>query len=126
MGLKYIKGLAVLAKDSFIEVNMTSKGRYNLKSSIEAYYSLLDLYDETMQNVSDKGVIGCGFAPGRFEHQYEAITFYYKGVEVIYIFPWEKSKKNKTHSFIDTKYGYLFDDFYEYVKFRYAKENFDK
>ena len=84
------------------------------------YNNILCLYEDKMKDISESSFTS--FAPGKIEYMATAVTFYYKGTEVIYIFPWRR--KNVTY--IDTKYGYCFNNFYEYVKYRYAKEDFGK
>ena len=85
---------------------------------IKHYYrESLETYDNFMQDVSH----AYDYAPGRLQSDCAAISFFYKGVEVIYIFPWERYHVN-SKSYIDTRYAYSFNEFYEYIKFRHVKD----
>ena len=99
----------------------------DLKGPKEIYLDMLRAYDEEMEFLSTKPFPFSFYAPGRFEHigASTSFTFYYKGAEIICIIR-TSNKYGKRISFIDTKYGHCFNDFYEYVKYRYAKEDFAK
>lgn len=99
----------------------------DLKGPKEIYLDMLRAYDEEMEFLSTKPFPFSYFAPGRFEHAGSlSFTFYYKGAEVICIVRCNKDRKERHVSFVDTKYGYCFNDFYDYVKYRYAKEDLAK
>lgn len=89
---------------------------------------ILNRYEVEMKEFSERsGYFSCDFAPGKVEGNFTGLTFYYKGTEVIYILPWERNETRKTPVvFVETKDGFGFNKFYDYVKYRYAKDKFGK